>query len=81
MDSNIKNVFNNVFSHISDLNKSKEIVKEWFQNFLMKVKNDQEHLTLVSHLVTKILRMVYQENLAVYKIYYINFSFNQLVSS
>ncbi len=65
MDSNIKNVFINVFSNISDINKSKEIVKEWFQSFLMKVKNDQEHMTLLSHLVTKLIRMVYQENLTV----------------
>ena len=67
MDSNIKNVFNNVFENISDLGKSKEIVREWFQTIIVKVKNDPEHVALLSHLVTKLIRLVYQENLKVRK--------------
>ena len=65
MEVNIKNIIKNTFENISDIGKCKDALKEWHTSFLLSNKNDHEQVALMCHKITKIIRLVYQENLIV----------------
>lgn len=70
MEANIKNTFIKVFETLIVLNENcieicKSQIMEWHQMFIKNYKSDNEQMNLMIHLATKIIRLLYQENLNV----------------
>jgi hypothetical protein len=70
MEANIKNTFLKVFETLLQLNENcldlcKSQISEWHQIFLKNYKTDNEQMNLMIHILTKIIRLLYQENLNV----------------
>jgi hypothetical protein len=65
MELNIKNTYKKIFENHKNLQKCKEITKDLMTS-LSKVKADSDSNTgLIQHLITKIIRHIYQEILIV----------------
>jgi hypothetical protein len=62
LDQNAKIFFKNIFDNYKDLESNKEKIREWYNNIM---KNENLNQQLLHHLITKVIRLLYQENLIV----------------
>lgn len=66
MENIIRNTFKKIFENHKDLEKCKDMTRDLMTSFT-KVKSDSDTNTaIIQHLITKIIRLIYQEILIVY---------------
>lgn len=65
MESSIKFTFKKVLENYSNVDKCKEIIKEFYKEIKSTQKENPEFNSLLIHNLTKIVRTFYQEHLIV----------------